>query len=56
MKWKAIPWGQTICITTDTNQSVWINPRGDSSKGIPSKEDKELARRIIAAITEVEGY
>src|SRR5216684_5029641 len=50
-KWKS--WGEMIHIEAG-NTGLWINPRGDSSKGIPSKEDKEMANKIVRAVNAYE--
>ncbi len=49
--WKAIQWGETIGIRQegrDTHVAL-INPWGNFSSGIPSREDAANARLIAAA-------
>lgn len=43
-------WGQTIHVTNHDDISCLIIGLGDSEKGIPSKEDKEMADKIVTSL------
>lgn len=48
---KAIHWGQTISISNDENTAI-VNANGNHNAGIPSKEDREFAARIVSSWNE----
>lgn len=45
LSWRA--WGETITISNFEGDTVHINPHGNKDAGIPSREDKEVAERVI---------
>lgn len=45
LTWRS--WGETITISNFEGDTIRINPSGDYDKGVPSKEDRQTAERIV---------
>lgn len=49
--WTFRAWGTTVEIrSAGWGGIAWVNPRGDSDKGIPSREDRDTAALIVRAV------
>jgi hypothetical protein len=49
--WSARAWGETIEIRSEGWGGIaWINPRGKSDLGIPSRADRKTAALIVRAV------